>query len=100
MMDDFEKYIKDNPKGYWFKNKIYGWGWFPVKWQGWVVILVFVIAITLNSIRFDLTNNESTTALTSFLLQTFALALILITVCYIKGEKPRWQWGLPKDKNK
>lgn len=28
------EYLKDNPEGYWFKRKLYGWGWTPAKWQG------------------------------------------------------------------
>ena len=33
-MINFKEYIRNNPKGYWFKRKLYGWGWFPVKWEG------------------------------------------------------------------
>jgi len=33
-------YMKDNPKKYWFKRKLYGWGWVPVRWQGWFVVLL------------------------------------------------------------
>ncbi len=32
-------YYKDNPEGYWFKQKIIGWGWVPVRWQGWLVTI-------------------------------------------------------------
>jgi hypothetical protein len=28
-----------------------------------------------------------------FNLATVVLAGLLVTVCWIKGEKPRWRWG-------
>ncbi len=43
MIKEYIAYLKDNPQGYWFKRKLYGWGWTPAKWQGWVVVLAFVI---------------------------------------------------------
>jgi hypothetical protein len=30
MIEEYKKYLKDNPEVYWFKAKLYGWGWFPV----------------------------------------------------------------------
>ena len=39
------EYVRDNPQGYWFKAKIYGWGWVPARWQGWLVIAVYVAAL-------------------------------------------------------
>jgi len=37
MLKKYIAYLKDNPKRYWFKAKMYGWGWTPVKWQDWLV---------------------------------------------------------------
>ena len=33
MFKNYLDYIRDNPKGYWFKRKPFGYGWTPVKWQ-------------------------------------------------------------------
>lgn len=33
MFKNYLDYIRDNPHGYWFKRKLYGWGWTPVTWQ-------------------------------------------------------------------
>ena len=38
MIKEYIAYLKDNLKRYWFKSKLYGWGWVPVKWQGWLVV--------------------------------------------------------------
>ena len=30
-------------KSYWFKARLYGWGWVPVKWQGWLDLYLFSV---------------------------------------------------------
>jgi hypothetical protein len=32
-------------------------------------------------------------ALREFTLPILGLTILLIIVCYLKGEKPRWRWG-------
>lgn len=91
MIKEYINYLKDNPQGYWFKAKVYGWGWVPVKWQGWFV-LVIALAIAFAGVYVGDTDGAPGAALLGFLLM---LALIFI-FGYWKGEKPRWQWGPPK----
>ncbi len=86
-------YLKDNPKGYWFKRKLYGWGWTPAKWQGWATLLVFIALLTLNTIRFDVNKYQTETGVVYFILETLALIFLLVLVCIKTGEKPKWQWG-------
>ncbi|HEU4677679.1 MAG TPA: hypothetical protein VFS75_03110 [Candidatus Paceibacterota bacterium] len=88
-------YVKDNPEGYWFKRKLYGWGWTPVTKEGWTVMAGWLILVILNSFRLEKT--ASADFANWFVLETLALSLILLVICYKKGEKPRWQWGLSKD---
>lgn len=87
------EYLKDNPEGYWFKRKFYGWGWTPVKWQGWLVVVIG-IAIVIAGVYVGDTDDAPGAALMGILLM---IALIL-TFGYWKGEKPRWQWGPSNDK--
>jgi hypothetical protein len=47
------KYLKNNPEGYWFKRKLYGWGWVPVKWQGWSVIAVWLLLVLAFAFTLD-----------------------------------------------
>lgn len=99
MFKEYLAYLKDNPKGYWFKAKLYGWGWVPVKWQGWAVILVYIGLVTslLANAEKEIPGNPNSG--TNFLvlgLPIILLSILLIIVCYKKGEKPRWQWGPPK----
>lgn len=95
MFEGYEKYLKDNPQGYWFKAKLYGWGWVPVKWQGWVAVLVYIVAIFLLVLTLDENSSGKEMVFTYFLPLLF-LTVILLFICYKKGEKPKWQWGLPE----
>lgn len=89
---EYIKYIKDNPKGYWFKRKLYGWGWVPVRWQGFVVIL---ISITI--FIFGIYIGEKDDAPGAMLLGIFIMLAIIFYFGYKKGERPRWQWGIDKE---
>jgi hypothetical protein len=102
MIKEYIAYLKDNPEGLWFKRKLYGWGWTPVRWQGWMVILAYVLlilALVLTREKDIAGNPESGSNFLTFALPIIVLTALLITICYKKGEKPRWQWGWPKDKN-
>jgi len=58
--------MNDGDNNYWFRAKRYGWGWgLPITWQGWVVFVVC----------------------------TLVMSLLLLAICYKKGEPPRWRWG-------
>ena len=99
MIKEHIKYLKDNPQGLWFKAKLYGWGWTPAVWQGWLVILVYIaLVLTLVFTREDVIpgNPDSGSNFLVFGLPIILLTGLLIFICYKKGEKPRWQWGLPK----
>lgn len=95
MIKEYIAYAKQNPEGYWFKAKLYGFGWAPVTWQGWVVLLIYVCLVFL----LTLTIHEDSSVrdvLLHFVLPIVALTGILIGVCYKTGEKPHWQWGPPR----
>lgn len=98
MLKQYIEYVKDNPKGYWFKRKLYGWGWTPATWQGWLVIVVYLIAIIAFSLTIDETSPPEEVMFT-FVLPIVLLTATVIRLGYTKGEKPRWQWGLPNNKN-
>ena len=98
MLKNYLNYLKDNPKGYWFKKKLYGWGWVPVKWQGWAVIAIFVLFLIWNSIGIKNTSTYSDAFW--FLVKVILAVSLLLVICYEYGEKPGWQWGIPKNDNK
>lgn len=69
----------------WFKRKTYGYGWTPATWQGWAVIIIWLILFYFAVTKID----SEIVKLVSILILTG----ILIFVSYKKGEKPKWQWG-------
>ncbi len=88
-MINYIKYLKNNPKGYWFKRKLYGWGWVPVKWQGWLVILTWVVFLMTSVALIQENDHEIGKNVAMIIIFT----LVLLWVCYKKGEKPKWSWG-------
>lgn len=99
MIKEYINYLKDNPQGYWFKAKLYGWGWVPANWQGWAVIFGYIaLIVTLIFTREkDIPGNlDSGSNFLTFALPIVVFTIFLIFICYQKGEKLRWQWGQPK----
>lgn len=90
------KYYHDNPQGYWFKRKLYGWGWTPVTWQGWLVTALYVALVLFFACTIDTDSPPQEIAFT-FLLPITLLTITFFRIAYHKGEKPRWQWGFPED---
>lgn len=89
--------MKNNPNDLWFKRKRYGWGWTPVKWQGWVVILVYISILFILFKDVDPAINTFKENVTSIFLPFILLTIIVIGICYKKGESPKWQWRPPKE---
>lgn len=79
-------------KQLWFKAKSYGWGWYPVTWSGWFVVLLYVVTLMATSFL----TNGGTLMLILFCVETAAI----IFISYAKGEKPEWRWGGKKVKIK
>jgi hypothetical protein len=76
------------PKRYWFPAKRYGWGWgLPATWQGWVVLAVWTVVFVLGNIWLVVHS------LPLFFIFVAAVSAILIGICYLTGEPPRWRWG-------
>lgn len=98
MFKKYFNYFKNNPEGYWFKKKLFGWGWTPAKWQGWLVVAIFlgIVVWIVSSLSPEPTSAE----LNLYFIKLFLVILALLVVCYTTGEKPSWQWGLPKDGKK
>lgn len=80
---------------YWFPAKTYGWGWgIPCTWQGWVVLLGYILGITLIAIVW---NPVGYPAL--YYTSVILLTVLLIVICWLKGEKPSWRWGKDPEQN-
>lgn len=72
----------------WFRRKLYGWGWTPSTWEGWLVVAIG-ITIVIAGVYIGDTDDAPGASLISILL----MIALIFTFGYWKGEKPRWQWG-------
>ncbi len=80
--------MQTQPK-YWFPAKRYGWGWgLPTAWQGWLVLAVFLVLVLAGSLLFPPRAQPG-----SYYTYVAVLCGLLIGVCWLKGEAPRWRWG-------
>lgn len=77
-------------KKLWFRAKTYGWGWTPASWQGWLLIILYVLITIWNFYRIDGHSHSVSDTLINFIPETLAMAVLLIIIAYWKGEKPRW----------
>ncbi len=77
-----------NPK-YWFGAKRYGWGWgLPTSWEGWVVLVAYCVLMFLAAVLMPVNRQPL-----AFFLTTMLLSGLLVAICWVKGEPPRWRWG-------
>jgi hypothetical protein len=73
---------------YWFPAKRYGWGWGPpTMWQGWVVLIVWFAAIAIAALLLMPAH------VVAFLGFNLLMIVLLLMICYAKGEPPSWRWG-------
>lgn len=83
----------------WFRAKRFGWGWYPVTWQGWAVTVLYALCYMFLGILFGAfapaVIGEGGSVLEGIVLFISLIVLItasLLAVCYRYGEKPRWRW--------
>lgn len=76
---------------YWFPAKRYGWGWsLPCAWQGWVVLVLWTAALGAG---LWWRHASATVGAAAFVA---GMSGILVLICWLTGEPPRWRWGEPR----
>jgi hypothetical protein len=83
----------EQAKKMWFKIKNYGWGWRPSSWQGWVVLGIYIIFNVKIFMSIDNLSHSNSDTLMNFSLPFFLSTVMFVIICYLTGEKPKWQWG-------
>ena len=74
---------------HWFPAKRYGWGWgIPTAWQDWAVLFGFFALLTLAAVVLLPAQRHA-----AFIICSSLLSLVLVAVCWAKGEPPKWRWG-------
>lgn len=80
-------------KHIWFGQKRYGWGWTPVTWQGWLVVIVFTSAFTLVSLPLKSAVYPLRYVTIIYLPSLVILFGFLFIFFTLTGERPTWRWG-------
>jgi hypothetical protein len=74
---------------YWFPTKTYGWGWGPpVTWEGWVVLGEYLTLLSVAAWW-----SPPHVSIPGFIAGVTLPTLVMIGICFWKGEPPRWRWG-------
>jgi len=77
----------------WFCAKKFGYGWRPVAWQGWLLLLMYVVYLTGTFIRVDSHSHSVSDTLIGIFPRFVLATILLIWICVKTGEKPGWHWG-------
>jgi hypothetical protein len=73
---------------YWFPAKRYGWGWGPpANWQGWTVLILWIFALFAGIMELGRGRPLAHVVFVAVMI------VILLLVCWLKGQPPRWRWG-------
>jgi hypothetical protein len=86
--------MKNNPHKYWMKRRRYGWGWIPVTWQGWVVIIAQIGIVFVTAFQLPPKPAMPTAGQLFNFLATLVLAIgTILLVAWFTSPRPHWRWG-------
>ena len=75
----------------WFgPRRLFGWGWSPITWQGWGVIVLFIAGVACAVIFLH--------SVALILLAEAVLIVALVVVCYLTSGPPTATWGKKSDR--
>ena len=88
------KHMEENNKNkIWFPAMKYGVGWgFPVTWQGWAILLVYMLLMIVGGLFLT----GSPFGIVFFPIYAIFLSLLVGFICWKRGEKPEFRWGNKK----
>lgn len=95
-LEEYVAYLKDNPEKYWFKRKLYGYGWTPAKKEGWVTFFVY-LAVVLGLILFLPSRLQESQSTVYVIVPVIVTTFLFIGIAWKKGESLKWQWGNKHD---
>lgn len=78
----------------WFRVKKYGWGWgLPATWQGWMVLVLYVVYIVWAFGRADSHSHSVSDMLLNFIPYVILGGVVLFIIAVKTSDKPKWRWG-------
>jgi hypothetical protein len=90
-IQEYTTYLRNNPKGYWFKRKLYGFGWIPATKKGWGVLALYGLFVVGLSLWAEL-NVLDSQAISHVIAPILLATALLLAITYRTGEPLKWQW--------
>lgn len=85
---------------YWFKRRRYGYGWTPVTWQGFLIVILGLAAIIIAAFQLPNKPAQPTPDQLAMFYGVCAVVIVIFIVAgYLKSPKPHWRWGKRPDDN-
>jgi len=83
------------PQKFWFKPKRYGYGFYPISWEGWLSVLCYLAVLFLAAYTNNLFSCEiSTKEGMRFIFDLILITTIASLLFYPKTKGPlKWNWG-------
>lgn len=75
---------------YWFKAHKSGYGWYPSSWQGWVVLLSYILFLFISFNQMAPISRNFINLLENLFPRFFMATVILTILTYLKGESITW----------
>jgi len=92
LIQEYKTYLQDNPQGYWFKRKLYGFGWVPASKQGCAVFGVYLVFVLGLAVWAE-TNISDSQTVSHVIVPVVLATVLLLLITYRTGEPLKWQWG-------
>ncbi len=73
----------------WFKIGLNGLTWYPVSLMGWITIIIYFVIVIYTFNLVDTKSHSGSDTLISFAPIFIITTILLIIICYKKGEKPK-----------
>lgn len=79
---------------YWFKRRRYGYGWVPVTWQGWLMLLALIASTIIAALTVLGTDQDPPTSrLALFIVLVFIFISLFVFVTSKVSPAAKWRWG-------
>jgi hypothetical protein len=75
---------------YWFKANKSGYGWHPATWEGWIILLLYIVALVYSFLQIDRESHSVSDTLLGFFPRFLLFSALLTIVTYLKGESITW----------
>lgn len=81
-------------KKYLMKRRRYGYGWIPVTWQGWTMLLLQGVLVVAAATFLPAKPAQPTTSeLIRFLIILVCAVATIVLVSVQSGPRAKWRWG-------